>query len=351
MKLINKLIAFAAVGTGVFVVGCQDVELSDPNITTTASDSYANFVLVNASPDAPSLDLFVNNLKSGASVSTGEAQAAYEKIAITSNGVLANTSIKAKASSGTIGGVLGSNNLIFRAGNNNTNNFQAVDSAYYTFIVLDSITRPKPLRTLNALNFGDTTYFDPLNYLDPDKSVLPDSNMISVKQRKRLPAYNKSRTVPIGTVPLGSSDPGGPRFLVITDQLPLPSTTRFPKPASGKCAVRFVMASPNTGTPFSGTVGLTVGGTSVTQGLTSNQLAFPGFTPSVGSRSVTNNAYNSTINANDAAPVAHNIVVMQGATELARIDNYEFDEKGVYTIVLSGNRRTLPMSLTIIKNK
>ena len=346
MKHINKLIAFAAFGTAMCLTACEDVELSDPNITTNATTSYANFIMVNASPDAPSLDLFINNIKSGASISTGEAQAAYEKLAITSNGVLANTSIKAKASAGAVGGVLGTNSLIFRAGNNNTNNFQAVDSAYYTFIVLDSIARPKPLRLLNAGDFGDTTYFDPFKSRG-------DSSYISVLQRKKLSAYTKSRTVAIGTVPLGSSDPGGVRFLVVTDQLPLPSTTRFPKPAVGKCAVRFIMASPNTGTPFTGTVGLTVGGTAVTQGITSNQLAFANWTPapSVGSRSVTNSSYNTTINANDATPVAHNIVVMQGATELARINNYEFDEKGVYTIVLSGNRRTLPMSLTIIKNK
>jgi hypothetical protein len=345
MKLINKLIAFAAIGTGAFLVGCQDVEISDPNITTTASDSYANFVLVNASPDATSLDLFVNNLKSGASVSTGNAQAAYEKVAITSNGVLANTSIKAKASSGTIGGVLGSNNLIFRAGNNNTNNFTAVDSAYYTIIAVDSITRPKPVRKLDENDFGDTTFV-----------VRATGAQIGVVDWRALAptvAERNKKADAIGIVPLGSSDPGGVRFLVITDQLPLPSTTRFPKPVAGKCAVRFIMTSPNTGTPFTGSVALTVGGTAVTQGITSNQLSFASWTPapSVGSRSVTNNAYNTTINANDASPVAHNIVVMQGATELARIDNYEFDEKGVYTIVLSGNRRTLPMSLTIIKNK
>lgn len=345
MKLINKLIAFAAFGTGMCLSACEDVELSDPNITTTASASYANFIMVNASPDAPSLDLLVNNVKSGASISAGQAHAAYEKLTITSNGVLANTSIKAKATSGAIGGVLGTNSLIFRAGNNNTNNFQAVDSAYYTFIVMDSITRPKPVRTLDENNFGDTTFV-----------VKTTGAQIGVVQWRALAptvAERNKKVDAIGTVPLGSSDPGGVRFLVVTDQLPLPSTTRFPKPAVGKCAVRFIMASPNTGTPFSGSVGLTVGGTAVTQGITSYQLAFASWTPapSVGSRSVTNNSYNTTINANDAAPVAHNIVIMQGATELARIDNYEFDEKGVYTIVLSGNRRTLPMSLVIIKNK
>ncbi len=341
MKLINKLIAFAAFGTGMCLSACEDVELSDPNITTTASTSYANFIMVNASPDAPSLDLFVNNIKSGASISAGQAQTAYEKLTITSNGVLANTSIKAKATTGAIGGVLGSNSLIFRAGNNNTNNFQAFDSVYYTFIVLDSVSRPKPIRLLNAKNFGDTTYFDPLQ-------TRGDSSYISVTQRKKLPAYNKSRTVAIGTVPLGSSDPGGVRFFVVTDQVPLPSAIRFPKPATGKCAVRIIHAVPNSGAITATVEGQTVGGA------LTYPLLFPSsLSPSVGSRSIVSSTNPfitvsfSTINSG-----VSDIDVKQGGVTIASALDYDFQNGGVYTIVISGNFRDKPnLPLTIIKNK
>lgn len=335
----SLLVVFA-----LLMAGCSEPEYIEANPTAggTPATLSSNILFVNASPDAPSLDLYFNNVKSGASLMAGEGQQGYVNQLLPSNGVLANANIRAKASSGSIGGLLGSADLIFRAGNNNNNNFQAVDSAFYTFIALDSISRLRPLRTNNALGIGDTTYFNPLT-----------GQYMAGKDRAPLPAAQKTRTVAIGTVPLGATDPGGIRFLVITDQLPLPSTTRFPKPATGKTAVRVVMASPNTGLPFSGSIRFYVGTTEVTQGVTSNQFLFPGFNPAVGSRSISNNAYNVTINSG----VALNLIVEQGGTgvgtgtQLARIDNVTFDDKGIYTLVLSGNRRTLPMKLAVIKNK
>lgn len=353
MKLIHKIIALTALSTSVYLSACEDAEIADPNIETNATSSKANFLMINASPDAPSLDFFVDNVKTGPSLTPGVDQTAqagaYTNSILPSNGVVSigNTNIRAKATSGTIGGVLASSSIIFRSANNNTNNFLAADSGYYTFIVVDSISRPKPLRKLDEGDFGDTTFV-----------VRNTGVQIGVEEWRALAPLvaNRNKLVDaLGIVPLGSSDPGGPRFLVITDQLPLPSATRFPKPAAGKCAVRFIMTSPNTSS-FTGTVNLTVGATTVTSGILVNQLSFANWsgttgTPSVGSRSVSNNAYNTTINANDVTPVAHNIVVTQGAVELARINNYVFKERGVYSIVLSGSRRTLPMSISIIKNK
>jgi hypothetical protein len=341
MKHINKQIALAALGTLMFLNACQEVELAEPNISTTATASSANFLLVNASPDAPSLDLFVNNLKIGDGVSAGGAQSVYGKVTITSNGGLANTSIKAKPTTGTIGGVLGGNSLILRAGNNNTNNFQAFDSVYYTFIVLDSVSRPKPIRLLNAKNLGDTTYFDPLK-------TRGDSSYISVTQRRKLQSYTKSRTVAIGTVPLGSSDPGGIRFFVITDQVPLPSAIRFPKPSAGKCAVRIIHAVPN-----SGAITATVEGQTVLGALTYPLLFPASLSPSVGSRSVVSSTNPfitvsfSTINSG-----VSDIDVKQGGATIANAFDYDFQSGGVYTIVISGNFRDKPnLPLTIIKNK
>lgn len=353
MKLIHKIIALTALSTSVYLSACEDAEIADPNIETNATSAKANFLVVNASPDAPSLDFFVDNVKTGPSLTAGVEQTAqagaYTNVTISSNGVstIGNINIRAKATSGAIGGVLGSSDIILRAGNNNTNNILAVDSGYYTVIAVDSITRPKPLRKLDEGAFGDTTFV-----------VRKTGEQIGVVEWRALAPLvsNRNKLVDaLGTVPLGSSDPGGPRFLVITDQLPLPSGTRFPKPAAGKCAVRFIMTSPNTSS-YTGTVTLTVGATAVTSGILVNQLSFANWSttgvPSVGSRSnVVNSTYNTTINANDVTPVPQNIVVMQGAVELARINNYVFKERGVYSIVLSGNRRTLPMSISIIKNK
>lgn len=341
MKKIILLRAASLLGVlALLLAACSEPEYIEANPTAggTPATLSSNILFVNASPDAPSLDLYFNNVKSGASLLAGSGQQGYVNQLLPSNGVLANANIRSKASDGSIGGVLGSADLIFRAGNNNTNNFQAVDSAFYTFIAVDSISRPRPLRTNNALGIGDTTYFNPLT-----------GQYIAGIVRAPLPAAQKARTVAIGTVPLGATDPGGIRFLVITDQLPLPSTTRFPKPATGKTAVRVVMASPNA----SGNIRFYVGSTQVTQGITTNQFLFPGFSPAVGSRIITNNTYNANINSG----VPLNLVVEEGGTivgtgtQLARIDNVIFDDKGIYTLVLSGNRRILPMKLAVIKNK
>ncbi len=339
MKHINKLIAFATFGTAMCLTACEDVELGNPNISTTPSNLSANFIMVNASPDAPSLDLFINNLKYGTSVSAGQAQSTYEKIAITSNGVLANTSIKAKPTTGTIGGVLGSNNLIFRAGNNNTNNFQAFDSVYYTVIVLDSITRPKPIRKLDENDFGDTTFVV--------KSTGAQIGVVDWRALAPTVSERNKKADAIGIVPLGASDQGGIRFFVITDQAPLPSAIRFPKPAVGKCAVRIVHAVPNSGSITATVEGQTIGGT------LSYPLAFPTLSPSVGSRSIVSGT-------NPFISVGFTIInsgvsdvdVKQGGATVASALDYDFQSGGVYTIIISGNYRSKPnLPLTIIKNK
>jgi hypothetical protein len=339
LNYINRT-AIVVVCALAFFTGCEDPDYIEANPgvggTPAALSTFINFV--NASPDAPSLDLYFNNVISGSSLASGQGQQGYVKHGIASNGVLANANVRAKGTSGQIGGTLESNDLIFRAGNNNANNFQAVDSAYYTFIALDSITRPRPLRTNNALGIGDTTYFNPLT-----------GQYIAGITRAPLPSSQKSRTVAIGTVPLGATDPGGARFLVITDQQPLPSTTRLPKPAPNKAAVRFIHASPNTGsvTVSIGAQNLVSSGTNPPQqGIFSYPLAFAVFNPSVGSRSVTANVYASI---DPGTPV---ITVRAGAETISTRNDFTFVAGGVYTIVLTGNFRQKPsMPLVVIQNK
>jgi hypothetical protein len=354
---INKITA-ALLSTMMCAVACQDVDLSDPDLTTSSTSSHANFVMVNGSQDAPSLDLFVNNLKVGESISANSTQAGYTNVIIPSNGVLANTNLRAKATSATIGGVLGKSDLIFRAANNSTNNFQASDSAYYTLIVTDSIARPKPLRTLNASKIGDITYYSTVSEFTAPKIIGSGDTTIALTSNNSIVTYNlvkkynggvaPSFLSAIGAVPLGSTDPGGLRFLVITDQLPLPSATRFPKPAAGKCAVRFIQVSPNT----EDNVTVKIGGTSITNSgsLRSFPMKYPTFSPSVGSRSVTLSNYQTlTSGAMDI------VVTGAGPTTLAEQLGYVFDDKGVYTVIMSGDRNDVSGSnllvLSIIKNK
>ena len=199
---------------------------------------------------------------------------------------------------------------------------------------MDSITRPKPIRTLDENDIGDTTFV-----------VKNTGAQIGVEAWRALAptvAERNKIAFPIGLVPLGSSDPGGVRFLILTDQLPLPSTTRFPKPSVGKFAVRFIQATPDQ----TSSVTVTLGGITLSTGITSYTLSFPTLTPSVGSRSATANFAN-----NFANPGAYDIVVKSGSTEIARLDAQEFSDVGVYTIVMSGDRSILPLKLTVIKNK
>ncbi len=320
MKNTMKRIAMGMVGTLVAVGACKEPFDADPIPAASASSYAANFIFANAS-DVASLDFHINN------VATTDPSA-YLNSKIPSNGAIANVNLRAKASSGTVGGVLGSNDVIFRSSNNGTNNFTASDSAYYTVIALDTATRPAPLRTLNAGNFGDTTFFNPLT-----------GKQLSVVDRKVLSSTEKAQLITIGTVPLGSSDPGGPRFLIITDQLPLPSVTRLPKPATGKASVRFVNAvgdAPNVAVTF-GTV--TVGGSNA------YPMLFPAFSPSVGSRSLASAAF-TTVNSGNT-----DITVKYSGTTIAQALAKPLADGGVYTFFLSGSRKKGTAVVSFIKNK
>ena len=279
MKNINKVIAIVALMGGFF--GCSDPELPEPNLGNSATNFSANFIFVNASPDAPALSFFINNTKVGtdAGSDANYAQAAYTPISITSSGlagtVTANTNIRAKAASGAIGGVLASRDLTYRAGNNNTNNFVAINGNSYSVFAIDSINRPAPLRTLNSGNFGDITYYNPVN-----------GKQLSVVERALLSDPEKANLVTIGTVPLGNSDPGGPRFYLVQDVFPAITT-----PAT-QAGIRFVNAVTNANNTPSGpslfarlkpAAGATI---SISSG-TTHVVNSASLNPSVGSRTVT----------------------------------------------------------------
>jgi len=332
LKTLAKGCAFLLVA----VWACEDPEYITPVPNSQPSGFSANFLFVNAAPDAPSLDMYVNNLKTGASAAYGVGQAGYTSVPITSGGAggfTANTNIRAKASSGTIGGVLGSSDAIYRAGNNNTNNFAAVNGARYTLIALDTLTRPKPVRKLNALNFGDTTFFNPLT-----------GGYISVVEKAALPPAQRARLVPIGTVPLGASDAGGVRFYLVRDNYPT-----FAAGNVTQSAIRLIQASPRNYTeplwvrlnPVS--VGSIISlGTNLPYILSfATPTGGANFPPSVGSRTVTTTGVNFTLqNTNIAGvPNDYRIEVAKDAAFTSIIHTSEpvqFRVDKVYTVVIRG---------------
>lgn len=348
------------------ILACEDPETPKPVPATVPSAYKAKFLFVNATPDAPTLDLYINNVKAGASVAVGESQAAYNEIGITSSAVIANTNIRTKAASGNIGGTLGSNDLIYRAGNNNANNFSAVDGAVYTLFAVDSINRPQPIRTLNAKNTGDVTYFSYRNSFTAPKLLSAGDTTIylnvqnfgvdtessatyasanSIRAFELVKKYNSGVNptfmTPIGVIPLGSSDVGGIRYYLWPD---VKATFTVPQETT-RAAFRVLNASPNSGAlrirlkyvsgPGAGDIVVNAAGT---QYIMSNA---GGFTPSVGSRtqaSAASFAVNGTADiAAGGTSNTYNIEVLNaGGTVLATKNTVTFDPKGHYTFVISG---------------
>lgn len=299
MKLINKVFKSAALMATLLAAGCSDPEHISPNLDANEVTVGANVLFVNASPDAPSLDLLVNNEKAGSSLAVGESYGGYFPVELSavfygsgSASAAANTNLRASGAVGSIGGTLGSNDLIFRAGNNNANNFVAAKDARYTLIALDSTTRPKPVRFTNIDGFPIVTYFNQLTGV-----------YISADARAALTAEQQAKTISIGTVPLGSSDPGGLRFLLLTDSKPA-----FAAGNTTQSGIRFINASPNTNV-WARLVGNPVGPATISLGTNVPYVlsVAGGFNPSVGSRSTTSafalqttttNTYNLEVSVN-----------------------------------------------------
>jgi hypothetical protein len=296
MKKLQYFISgLTALVFAVIISSCEDVELPTANAKTGSTTSpTANFLFVNASPDAPSLNLIINNSKVGTGVIFPKGQTTYSNVAITANGGFQNTDISSVGSSGPIGGILGSNPLVYRNGNTNQNNLQAINGGSYTIFVVDTINRPAPVRKNNALGIGDTTFYRISN--GTQISRVDRAALANASDRALFPTgttFPFGSLVPLGTVPLGSTDVGGPRLYVAQDILPT-----FTSANSLQAAIRFVNVSPNSPPlwvrlkPAPGTdIFLAGSATSTTNGV-GNFMSFAAFTsgnnntvtPSVGSR-------------------------------------------------------------------
>jgi hypothetical protein len=364
MRAINKKLTMIILGIIACFSTCKQPFDADPVPATSASSYSTKFLFVNTSFGAPSLDLHVNNLVTGASAATDTTsnQSAYTTVKITYNAALSNTNINATATSGTIGGVLGSNNLLFRSTNNGVGNFTALDLAGYTgtgtyagytIFAVDSINRPIPVRTLNSGNFGDVTYystkssFTAKSVVDGVTDTTIQLNMASnnsVTIANLCKKYNgnslPSFLVPIGVVPLGSSDPGGVRFYLTQDVFPVYSATDL----TTKAGFRFVDTSP--------TAAASVTKTTYTASLYVRLFGAPNLTissgstyvmhnanlnPSVGSRTVTAAAPNFTLQTLSASG-SYTIQVSTSATyaTIAASQTYTFVTGKNYTIYTKG---------------
>lgn len=330
MKYIKTLYKTGVVLIAMAAAGCSDPEHITPNLDADDVTVNTNVLFVNATPNAPSLDLLVNNEKAGVSLAAGETQDGYSSVELTgvfyaggSATAAANTNFRAGGSAGNIGGVLGSSDLIYRAGNNNANNFVAAKDARYTLIALDSISRPKPLRFTNTAGFPVLTYFNQLT-----------GAYISADTRAELTPEQQAKTVSIGTVPLGASDPGGLRFLLLTDSKPA-----FAVGNTTQSGIRFINASPNTNV-WARLVGNPVGPTTIALGTNVPYIlsVAGGFSPSVGSRTTT-----SAFTLQTTAANTYDLEVSTNGTDwtLLNASPLSFDVNKGYTIYVHGLKGNL----------
>lgn len=317
----------------------DDVTAAQP--ATSTNSIFANFSFINALADGGGLSLTVNGIQ-GFSANAGAGQNGYTQVPIQTGfsgaNAIANTAIRALANSGSIGGVLGSNPLIYRAGNTNINNLVASANAFYTVIAMDSLNRPIPQR-LFSINpatgalAAATTWYNRAN-----------GTQISNDDYLKLSAADRARCVSLGTIPAGITDPGGPRFLLMTDvYLPFPANNVT------QSQIRFVNAVPNaysipSETRISARLRPT-SGSNITLGTnTEYALSVPGsFSPSVGSRSSVPAASAFALQTTVAGGVPTNYTLelstngFTGANPVAfSLPSQTFQVGKIYTVVARG---------------
>jgi hypothetical protein len=176
---------------------------------------------------------------------------------------------------------LGSADLIFRATSTGIGNLVAAPNARYTFIAVDEIERPRPLRTFsvstvtNALT-ADITYYNRTT-----------RQQISNDAFKALTAPDQANFVSIGIIPTGVSDPGGVRYYVLTDTYPTDAALASAV-TGNQSFIRFAHASPNAPGVFVRLVPAVGAPIPVVTTAALNVMSVAGgFSPSAGSRTAT----------------------------------------------------------------
>lgn len=331
MKAIHKILGLTA-AMSISLLSCDEndgIRKADTTVANPSTNS-ANFFFINATTDGPSLDFFVNGVNQGTAALGSGLTGGYKNVAITTPGLnnIANTSIRAKATSGTIGGLLGSNDLLFRATNTGIGNLVAAPNARYTFIAVDELDRPVPLRTFSLNSVTNALAADITYYNRTTKA------QISNDAYKALSAGEQANFVSIGTVPAGTSDPGGIRYFAITDTYP--TDANIAAAVTGNLSfVRFVHASPNAPAVSVRLVPTGAGSNQTVVTGASYVMGVGNFNPSVGSRTNTV-AFPTTGNV---ASNSYTVEVHTNATFTAlalSVPNVTFVPGKIYTIVARG---------------
>ncbi len=136
----------AGIAIGSILVACQSTDYPDPQPATSASTNQARFLFVNAAPGSPALTFSVENNPVGQSLAFNQSTAYI-------TAPVGPVQLRARAASGQIGGVLGSNDIVYRAGATNQTNFSAAANTSYTVFVVDTLNRPAPIAS-GSTNLG-----------------------------------------------------------------------------------------------------------------------------------------------------------------------------------------------------
>ena len=349
MKNINRLFSLTSIGFMAGILACSDPELPPADLGLGSTGFKANFTFANASADSPSLDFYVNGLKLG-SGAPGAVLTGYTSIAITSSGAAgsatANTSIRSKATTDIVGGLIGSADLIYRSTSNGTNNFAALNGANYTVFAIDSLCRPVAKRLFRivspTLSVADITYWNPnlATSLNTCSNLMAFGGQISASRRDSLnpancpscvnwdavglvqnpsTAVEYANLVTIGVVPLGLTDVGGLRYYVVSDA-PLTFTSVT---ALTNAGIRFVNAIANAngivaaanangtsgGPPLWARLRPAAGADIVLAASTTHVVNSASFNPTVGSRTAGNLAFATQAIAAAGVPIAYTLQV------------------------------------------
>lgn len=330
----------------------QNDDVNNPKPATSGNDIKANFLGINAIADGGAIDFYVNGTKVlGYDAATPNTQSGYSGVQIqtgfSGTNAIANTSIRAKATSGSIGGILGANDIIFRApGTQATtfgtgiNNLIASANANYTLILADSLNRPIPQRLFSinpATNVlaADLTYYNRAN-----------GKQISNDDYKALGTTNPSaqaRCVSLGVINAGTTDPGGPRFVLLTDAF-----LTFPANNTTQSQIRFVNAVPNavlTPAPINVNTRISArlkpaAGSNISLASNAEYVlsTAAGFSPSMGPRATTVPfVLQNTAVAGTATVYTLELSTDSFATILFSLPNLTFNVGKIYTIVAKGN--------------
>lgn len=359
-KYFSTAASILAIGS-LAVTSCEETDYVSPDTRFTPFNFSAQFKFVNASPDAPTMDFFVQGIEAGNDLTFGNAQTGYTRIPLASNlTTFGQVSLRATASSGNIGGTLGSAAAIFRAGNTNNNAFAPINRGRYTVFAVDTINRPRPERTLNvrfvedenneliSIIYPDVTYYSSRTSFTAAKLAPPagdttitltGNNSLDVFNlvRKYNGNVNPSFMTSIGAVPLGSTDVGGTRFYVWQDSL-----RTFAIGNVTQSAIRFAHLVPNAPAVWA-RLRPSAGGSNLAIA-TNVQYALSvggGFSPSVGSRVATTTSVNFPAFTTVAAgtPIDY---ILEIATDVnfnnivITVNNLTFLANKNYTIYASG---------------